>query len=135
MLKGAMLLLVLIIGAAAAQEEALPDAQSAAAPEAQQAAPAAPAKAKKAKRAKAAKKKVKKGYDYESSKYKAIVPSEQTIYRYDADGNPILPAKKKPAKKLRSEAAEGSAPEGVEGAKFGASEAPGDAACSDESCK
>ena len=47
------------------------------------------------------KKKVKKGYDYEKSKYKAFrVDPEPSVYKFDASGRPILPKKKKaPAKK------------------------------------
>lgn len=41
----------------------------------------------------------KKGYDYEASKYKALMGSGSHAYRFDTDGNPIIPVAEKPARK------------------------------------
>lgn len=129
MKSAALLLGMLLFSGAALAQDGADSAQPAvapaeAAPAAQLPAVAGASKAKRSKKAKGAKKKAKKAYDYEASKYKAIVPKEPTAYRYDAEGNPILPqAKKKAVPKNRSEAAEP------------APEASGDAACTSESCK
>ena len=57
---------------------------------------AAEAKPKKAK---------KKGYDYEASKYKAVVEDKDpAVYRFDEKGNPIIEKKKAPAKKKKAKA-------------------------------
>lgn len=57
------------------------------------------------KSSKKAKKPVKKGFDYDRSKYKSKEPSQTTNYRFNEKGDPVSAEKKKAAakKKKRSE--------------------------------
>lgn len=55
----------------------------------------------KAVKKKAAKKKMKKGYDYDRSKYKSRVPSQTKSYKFNSRGEPIKAKEKKASVKKK----------------------------------